>query len=228
MKPLLEDCSCANEVSADFLMEEAYAYNNDIQRRFTATDSILGDKIVRFRAVENNAEYTWYVGQEIVEGSSEVVRNFPSNFVGQSLPITLVVRKKPNAMCFPNDDGYDSITKYITVAMNLLNYYNRTDVPLSGNFRMKSPTMVDSIDISTTFYSSVSGGLRYFIIRNIPNYHGYDSLYTHVAPKNYRQYWEQIGQYMVDFHHRLDGKVILKMENLISGRPSQYFEGRKL
>ncbi len=227
MKPMLEDCSCANEVSADFLMEEVYGYSTPYAK-YTNSDSIFADKIVIFKAKEENAEYTWYLGQETEFGVSFVERNFPASFIGQTLPITLVVKKKPNYLCFPNDDGYDSITKYITVAMDWEDYYNRTDVPLAGNFRVKSSTMADSIDINTIHYLSPSGVIEYFVIRDIPNWNNTDSLWKGGVPQNYRQFWGHMSQYFVDFHHRIDGKVIIKMENLISGQPSQYFEGRKL
>ena len=228
MTPLLEDCSCANEVSADFFIEEAHAYNNNVLKKFTVTDSIFGGKVVRFRALEEGAEYTWYLGQETEVGSSEVVKTFPGSYIGQSLPVTLVVRKKPNYICFPNDDGYDSITKYVTVAMSQDDYFNRTDVPLAGNFRVKSNTMPDSVDISSVFYRSSSGQIMRFVIHNIPNHDNADSLYDLSYPQNYRQFWGHMSQYLVDFHHRIDGKVVIQMENLISGQPSQYFEGRKL
>ena len=227
MTPLLEDCSCANEVSADFLMEEMTT-QSEHNSKFTNTDSIFGGTPVRFRALEEGAEYTWYLGQETISGVNKIIRSFPESYIVQSLPITLVVRKKPNYICFPNDDGYDSITKYIAVAMSRDDYFNRTDVPLAGNFRVKSNTMPDSVDISSVFYRSPSGQITRFVIHNIPNYDNADSLYDAASPQNYRQFWRHMSQYLVDFHHRIDGKVVIQMENLISGQPSQYFEGRKL
>lgn len=227
MAQLLEKCSCAHEVSADFYMEEVFGYNIPSIEKFTNTDSIFGGKIIRFRALEENAEYTWYLGQETESGTSEVLRTFPESYIGQSLPITLVVKKKPNHICFPNDDGYDSITKYLTVAMTKDDYYDRTDVPLSGIFRVKSSSMTDSVDIVSKFKTTF-GGNQYFTIHNIPNYNGSDSLYSYDLISNYRQHWSHMSQYMIDFHHRIDGKVIIDMKNLNPGQPSQYFEGRKL
>lgn len=91
MKTLNEDCSCANEVSADFWMEEKYGF--EPHEKYTETDSIFAAKVVRFRAKEQNAEYTWYLGAETEQGVASVERKFPASFIGQILPITLVVKK---------------------------------------------------------------------------------------------------------------------------------------
>ena len=69
LRSLEEDCGCAKEVSADFVMEES-TYFNTSWEKLTETDTIFMNKNVQFRALENNAEYTWYLGSEVLHEQS--------------------------------------------------------------------------------------------------------------------------------------------------------------
>ncbi|MBP5982428.1 MAG: hypothetical protein KA734_01810 [Fluviicola sp.] len=206
----LTDCGCAEETSANFLMEEMTTGNNNFAR-FTDTDMIFSSKNVRFSAKENNAAYTWYIGAEVLH-TKEVTRFFDNSFVGQTIPITLVVKKKPNTICFPNDDGVDSIIKYLTIAQ--LPTYDFLDTTfMEGTYRMKSPLLNDSIDIRIDYRD-------YFSDRRIDiyNYNGIGSncleLINRGYQVNYRQFWTfgqtgvLAGDYLQgDAHIRLDGIV---------------------
>ncbi len=113
MIALNENCNCAKEVSANFLIEEMTSPFSDA--RFTDADTIYKGKNVRFRALEDNAQYTWYIGNEVLN-TQEVARFFNSSLGGQNITISLAIRKKPNSICLPNDDGYDSISKTFHVS----------------------------------------------------------------------------------------------------------------
>src|SRR5690606_9243363 len=127
----------------------------------TETDTIFKDKNVRFTAKEKNAEYTWYMGTEILT-DSVVQRYFGDDLAGANLPITLVVKKQPNKLCFPNDDGYDSITKYIHVAnLPILDCPNANYGTLQGDYRVKSEHLPDSFDIQIYFTCTTVLNLRY-------------------------------------------------------------------
>jgi hypothetical protein len=94
------DCSCAKEVSANFTMEErGMFFGNNIDDYLTETDTILDTKNVKFTAKEADAEYTWYVGTEIIHTRS-LVRFFSDNWIGQTVPITLVVKKNQTLFAF--------------------------------------------------------------------------------------------------------------------------------
>ncbi len=53
--------------------------------------------------------YKWIIGAEEIENTPIVFRQgFPLNM---PVSIQLVVKKSPNKICFPNDDGIDTLTK---------------------------------------------------------------------------------------------------------------------
>jgi hypothetical protein len=143
-----DPCDCASEVSADFDIIDVHDNLSSSER--IVTDHILQNtfnKNVRFRAKEDNADYTWYIGSEIDTGIQETFRVFENPlWVGSTIPITLVVKKEPNTKCLPDDDGYDSITR-------TFNIYEQCHEPylLEGTFRMAPENSTDSMDIVIEF-----------------------------------------------------------------------------
>jgi len=142
MKEAEDPCECASEVSADFdILEQSW---NTADAFYTKTDAVLADKRVYFRAKEENAEYTWYIGID-EETDQETWKYFGEQWVGSTIPITLVVKKIPNLTCFPDDDGYDSITKTFTV-------HDRCEPNImEGTFRIAEENSLDSFDIVLNF-----------------------------------------------------------------------------
>ena len=145
-KETQDPCACASEVSADFDILERHS--QVANSPLILTDHVLqnsGNKQVRFRAKEEDAEYTWYIGTDI-ETDRETFKNFGSQWIGSTIPITLVVKKDPNKICFPDDDGYDSVVK-------TFNIYDECHEPylLEGTFRMAPENSTDSIDIVIEF-----------------------------------------------------------------------------
>jgi hypothetical protein len=137
-----DPCSCASEVSADFDIIEAHTWGTVGDPSIVTDHAVAhGGKKIFFRAKEDIAEYTWYIGSD-VETTKETFKTFGLQWEGATIPITLVVRKQPNLTCFPNDDGYDSITK-------TFNLYPVCHEPylLEGIFRMAPENSTDSIDI---------------------------------------------------------------------------------
>jgi hypothetical protein len=210
MSVLNQGCDCATEVSAAFTIEEMTTGNPNFNWN-TETDSIFGNKNVRFYAEENNAEYTWYIGSEIIN-TREVKRYFPNSLVGQTIPISLVVKKQPNLICFPNDDGYDSITNYFTVAQLSL-YENYDTTFLEGAYRMKSPLLPDSVDIVIDYKVYAGGMNRCF---DIYNYNGLGSNIINVLNiqgLNYRQFWNYGGN--GSFTNHFEGDVHIRQDNIV-------------
>ncbi|PKR79721.1 hypothetical protein CW751_13430 [Brumimicrobium salinarum] len=135
-----DPCDCASEVSADFEIREALNNGAPSINMYTVTDDILAYKTAYFKAKEADAEYTWYIGADI-ETDRETAKFFPGQWAGSVIPITLVVEKEPNTICFPNDDGYDSITKYMGV-------HSFCDSSImEGTFRVAEENSIDSFDI---------------------------------------------------------------------------------
>ncbi|RFC54163.1 hypothetical protein [Brumimicrobium aurantiacum] len=145
-----DPCDCASEVSADFVIEE---YTGPISNIYVETDTSLHDSNVQFRALEDNAEYTWYIGIEEFDTKS-ISRYFSDQWIGHDIPITLVVKKEPNKTCLPNDDGYDSITKTFHVSKYPI--YNGTwgnieHGGLEGVYKVFGDGLSDSIEVTINF-----------------------------------------------------------------------------
>jgi hypothetical protein len=181
------DCSCAKEVSADFTMEESVggSFPESYENFWTFTDTTFSEKTVRFTALESGATYKWYIGSEIVY-QKQLKRYFSNSFDNQVLPITLVVNKKPNKICFPNDDGYDSITKFLSVKTSSL-----LDATfLEGVFRFYSTELKDSFDVEIDFQPG--DGLGHGPYFNMYNYDGMGSNSLNQL-KWYANYMEALG-----------------------------------
>jgi hypothetical protein len=151
------DCSCAKEISADFTMKErATTFGINIDNYLTETDTILKNKRVKFSALLQDSEYTWYIGSEIVH-TKTLERYFNDTWAGQDISITLVVKKKTNRICFPNDDGYDSITKILHVSNPIETTDDFILGSLEGVYRFKSDHLANSFDV--TFYYSKNNSI---------------------------------------------------------------------
>lgn len=169
----LTDCGCAEETSADFKIEEFWGDINEYYLR-TETDTSYTNKNIYFTAKHKNSQYKWYIGTEILTDS--VVGRFFSNSAveNQTIPITLVVKKKPNTICFPNDDGVDSITKYIHFVKFPENTGAFQPFPLNmaGTYRVKMPHLPDSQEITI---ACVMNEFNYDQLLGVTNYDGYGS-----------------------------------------------------
>jgi hypothetical protein len=142
----LADCGCAEETSADFFMEEQ-SVNVPSVAYYTDTDSIQKNKNVRFKVKQDGDTFKWYIGSEILK-TPEVTRFFGASTVGLTVPITLVHKRKPNKICFPNDDGYDSIVKYLTITNYPIDNGSDFDFgSIEGTYRVKSDQIPDSFDV---------------------------------------------------------------------------------
>jgi len=171
IKKTADPCDCASEVSADFTMEEAALWGSTSEWT-SETDSILRGRHVRFKAKQKDAEYKWYLGTE-TETTNETFRLFGDpSLTGTSQPIILVVKKEPNLICFPNDDGYDSVVKQIVITEYPINDWANNDSNLGtkeGVFKVKDQNSSDSIEITIDYIIETSSG-PFFI--NIYNFDG--------------------------------------------------------
>jgi hypothetical protein len=126
-----------------------------------------------FKALEPNAKYTWKLGAETINE-----KEFERWFIKSGLPgvyqATLIVEKTPDAVCFPLDDGKDTITKKFT----LMPHYQ---LPIMGKYKVlfegsKDSTIIEiqpwEISSSTQFknYKIVdSASVRYTTLINFQN-----------------------------------------------------------
>ncbi|MFK8038827.1 MAG: hypothetical protein AB8B74_11090 [Crocinitomicaceae bacterium] len=234
-----KNCANASAVSADFIMEELGGTINDYDLgRNSITDTVWSIGAVRFYALEDSAEYTWYIGSEIIH-EREFFRDFGDEFSGQTFPMTLVVKKKPNAICNPNDDGYDSIVKNLTVIQQPNNSIWYDYFPqFEGTFRIKELHATDSIDINVQirrfeFTDKPSWGS--FYVQNLDQcaeIHGDIS-----STKTYRKLWlSNAIAYAYEsclpisgfhFYHRMD-RVVELVIFMRESKEILYYYGRKL
>jgi hypothetical protein len=229
-----DPCECASEISADFKIEES---TGSFAGDFTETDTVYKNKWVYFTAYENEATYTWYIGLDVLTDQS-VNRYFSDTWEGYDIPITLVVEKEPNSVCFPNDDGYDSITKTFHISQYPISTgipFSDIDAgPIEGKYRVKSSHLPDSFDIELDLIVDSQGGSGHFF--NIINYNGYgDSCInqTRVKGMNYRQVWNNPPTGYCDnlyavIHNRMDGVTEMKMSWIGDGTGLLTYYGRKI
>ena len=181
LSPFNAGCDCAEEVSADFKIIESAVDVADYGLFSTETDTAYTNRNIYFSVNQKDVSCKWYIGTEILTDSL-VGRYFPNSTVeNQTIPITLVVKKKPNNICFPTDDGYDSITKYIHFVKFPENTGAFQPFPLNmaGTFRVKMPHLADSQDI---VISCIMDEINIYQILSVSNYDGEGSNVNISAP----------------------------------------------
>jgi len=238
MAQLNKECECAKEVSADFKiieLEDSPQFNPE----GVETDTICRERGVRFVASESDAEYTWYIGSEILT-TQTVGRYFNSDLINQNISIALVVRKKPNLICFPTDDGYDSIVKYMHVSPRPFLVMPDTAyfTPTAGTYRVKGPHLADSFEVAFWAVPHFSG-LNYNY--KIFNYDGLGSSCenqnANIDAFTYRKAWlVDVGfpcnYFRGNIHRRLNGIIemnfLYSTDGTSSNIVSRTYYGRKI
>lgn len=79
--------------------------------------------------MEEDADYTWYLGSEVIKEKS-FERSFPKSAIPSNsfFSISLAVRKQTDTVCNPEDDGYDSLSRTLKVV-------DKCDYLISNTFR---------------------------------------------------------------------------------------------
>jgi hypothetical protein len=137
----VDPCAGSQEVSADFTIEEHVSYLPNLWR--LTTNGVFSDNTLRIRPLNDNVNCKWILGVDTIQ-ASEYSFHFPTGSYGQTFPIKLIVTGSIDTVCFPNDNGMDTITKYITV-------YDSCQMPIIGKYRVawdSAPT--DSFDVKLT------------------------------------------------------------------------------
>jgi hypothetical protein len=109
--PNYNPCLEESPITAEFkIYDDVYSAGPNANQWFE-DDNIYRGRI-KFEAMEDSANYTWYLGQETLNGSEfkEVIKTTEDLSPG-TYTAALVVEKGPNAFCFPNDAGRDSVFK---------------------------------------------------------------------------------------------------------------------
>src|SRR5258708_1465081 len=97
----LSPCAALHETSADFTMMEDFSYlpESDPYWPYYACDTAI-TKHIRFTAKDSTADsYEWHIGAGVYNTRKVILSFF--NTTEKNIPITLILRKKPNLNCFP-------------------------------------------------------------------------------------------------------------------------------
>jgi len=235
MTTLNEECDCAKEVSSEFSIEELSEPN--VFGFYTETDTSFENKNIRFTALQDDAEYTWYIGTEVLTGQS-FLRYFDNTTAGTDIPVTLVVRKTPNNICFPNDDGYDSITKVVSIVS--LDEIANGVYNMEGTYRLMAPHLSDSVEIDLEFYYAhplINGNYHSVMVYNWDGQgaecEGNFGGGMFVQPPNYREFETEIttncGDVKLNMARTMTNEIILNVEYREgSVIKYYYYKGRKL
>jgi hypothetical protein len=217
-------CDCIEETTAEFKIYEVLAIGGPAEWT-SETDTTYAERNVRFIPKEDDAEYTWYIGSEIVN-TKILGRYFSLAQGGQDIPVTLVVKKKPNAICFPNDDGYDSITKTFHVANYKYNYLNPDTTFIEGKYRLYDANNSDSIDITIDlFYQYLQTGGYGVRVINLKNVSDTISIDPSVSFRQLKFNFYLVG----DFRVNLDGQVTFDfVDKTVNPYKTYALKGRKL
>lgn len=106
--PNYDPCLLENRITANFKIYDDVFSGGPNSDQWFEDDVLYGGRI-KFEAVEQDANYKWYLGQETLEGTEyhEVVKTLFDLNPG-TYSAALRVQKEPNLQCFPNDTGIDS------------------------------------------------------------------------------------------------------------------------
>jgi hypothetical protein len=139
-------CINYSEPSAEVFLDMAYDFNE--YAIIPTKDTFTSKHFLRFRSPFAGKEYThkWYIGAEVLTGSA-VQRDFNLEKMPQNFTIYHAMRWKPNTLCNPKDDGYDSTVFNFRLTDRYM------DMAIMGKYRIKFDTTktFDSIDIQFYF-----------------------------------------------------------------------------
>lgn len=186
-------------------------------------------KNIAFTAKAENAIYKWYIGNEILDSKS-VVRYFNSSFVGQTISVTLVVRKKPNYICLPHDDGYDSITKTVVITnRNFDSSFLEPNPTLEGVYRMKEANGTDSIDIGIELGMFTTASYRVEVTNYDGNGNNLPYNQSSIVACLYRQLWWDQNKFYLMLYNKPNGEAILTLDpKPLAEAPTYRYKGRKI
>lgn len=172
----IDPCKDKTPASARFKIgERIYNYSSgNIAETDTVivSDTVLNEQKIVFEAKDENDSYEWRIGEDtkILTGK-KVTLSFSAVSGGFALPYTLSVRliakKKPDTLCFPKDDGVDTVTQKFTII-------ERNKNPIIGNYEgyLKSnPTDIFIVNISyqqtvTDDFGNLYSTLPTFLVSN--------------------------------------------------------------
>jgi|688.fasta_scaffold00973_21 hypothetical protein len=194
LKP--DPCFKKKQVKVDFTIGEILNFATDT---VLISDTTLANNMVLFKAESDFLSYEWKIGNDLkVFTGKEVKLRFTSS--EPRVEIRLIAKWKPDTKCFPNDDGVDTVYKYLTV----IDYYKNPILGVYNGYVKSNPT--ESFDVTVSLENiyvpdcDCSADPRFcgcsYIIRNInkgcdANRGGIADLGITVGYKQLKFNWEQ-------------------------------------
>ncbi len=162
-------CNSAQEVKADFVIEEL------VGDRYFEGDTIDGFNKIRFRALQQADSYEWILGAETLRTQSFIRTQFPDGW----LDVSLTIKRKPNKLCFPFDDGIASSYRLFYCWPP---YTNQTNTPPNGpyypiyghyrGYNLSNPSFLFTVSLLDTFWLNESKKPAYVgVFNGIPHYY---------------------------------------------------------
>jgi hypothetical protein len=144
--PEPDPCKEIESLAGSFTMGERITNYGGVDT-VIVSDTVITENFVVFRADTTYESYEWKIGDDL--------RTFTSREVSlrfmqpqSSVQIRLIAKWKPNKTCFPQDDGVDTVYKYLTVVDKKLN-------PIFGKYEgalVSNPIDFYTVEITANEY----------------------------------------------------------------------------
>ena len=103
-------CYGKTPVTASMVMDQSLMLYFDEDFYETGDTVFPTGVLIRFRCLTEADRVIWVLGKDTVE-KRQVERSFGLPY--GKYPVTLIVQAEPNLSCFPEDDGWDTLTRYV-------------------------------------------------------------------------------------------------------------------
>ena len=111
---------------------------------------IIGFKALGYDESDTSIKYTWSLGLETITEHSFTRDFFDLKDTEENdIEVTLMVEGKPNLDCFPEDDGKDTIVKYIHFVEGVCEFL------VIGDFKVLFEGYTDSVIVSTRAWNNI-------------------------------------------------------------------------
>ncbi|MEN9639623.1 MAG: hypothetical protein RLZZ262_1492 [Bacteroidota bacterium] len=180
----VDPCASSQEVSADFRIENrvgpspAAAYFVESDGTCCFPLPTYGTSIIRLTANQDNLNYKWIIGSDTIY-NQEYAFVFGAEFCGGTYPITLIVSGQADTVCFPNDNGMDTLTRMLAVVPGFEN-------PIWGRYKVAwNDQPSDSFEVKLNIVSTVPDDFDIYAL-NFANLGIQDSCPVNYNALNYK------------------------------------------
>ncbi len=155
----VDPCAGKEPVTARYVIESRMNVSGEYVYRespgILCDENNSGSYVVRVRATDNHDNHIWIIGSDEINAPSYEFA-FAGEYCGQSIPVTLITSSPIDSICFPNDNGIDTVTFLLPVTPLFEN-------PIFGEFRIAwDSAPQDSFDVKISGYYSIFDGFSFY------------------------------------------------------------------